>query len=42
MDPRLWTFVILTVAGIVYSIWETMRAKGHSPGGASLQPTQNH
>ena len=32
MDPRLWTFVILTVAGIVYSIWKTERAKLQAPG----------
>jgi hypothetical protein len=23
--PKLWTFVILTIAGIVYSIWKTKR-----------------
>lgn len=30
--PILWTFVILTVAGIVYSIWKLKRAKRQSKG----------
>ena len=37
--PILWTFVILTISGLVYSIWKTKRTHRRSPGGTSLQPT---
>jgi membrane protein YqaA with SNARE-associated domain len=36
--PILWTFVILTIAGIVYSIWKTKRTNRLSPGRRILQP----
>ncbi len=38
--PIMWTFVILTVAGLVYSIWKTRRHDRGSSGTTSLQP--NH
>lgn len=37
--PILWTFVILTIAGLVYSIWKIKRTNRHSSGETSLQPT---
>ncbi|KAA6463372.1 DedA family protein [Acidobacteria bacterium AB60] len=37
--PILWTFVILTVAGLVYSIWKTKRANRRSRRGTSFQPS---
>ncbi len=39
--PILWTFVILTVAGLVYSIWKIKRTNRRSPEGSSLQPTHS-
>lgn len=39
--PILWTFVILTVAGLVYSIWKIKRTNRRSPEGLSLQPTHS-
>lgn len=38
--PILWTFVILTIAGLVYSIWRIRRNTRRSPGNEALQPTQ--
>jgi membrane protein YqaA with SNARE-associated domain len=40
--PLMWTFVILTLAGLVYTIWKTKRTNRRSPEGASLQTTQVH
>ena len=36
--PILWTFVILTVAGIVYSIWKIKRTNRLSPSHHTLHP----
>lgn len=36
--PILWTFVILTVAGIVYSLWKTRRRNQGSSSTPHLQP----
>lgn len=40
--PILWTFVIMTAAGLVYSIWKIKRTNRHSPKGTSWQPTHSH
>jgi len=40
--PIMWTFVILTIAGLVYSIWKSKHSNRHSPGGTSLQPTHGN
>ena len=36
--PISWTFVILTAAGIVYSIWKSKHTRLRSPRGQPLQP----
>jgi hypothetical protein len=36
----MWTFVILTLAGLVYSIWKIRRHNRGSSSTSSLQP--NH
>jgi membrane protein YqaA with SNARE-associated domain len=36
--PISWTFVILTAAGIVYSIWKSKRTLRRSPRAQPLQP----
>lgn len=40
--PILWTFVIMTAAGLVYSIWKIKRTNRRSPEGTSWQPTHSH
>lgn len=39
--PVLCTFVILTVAGIVYSIWKTKRLRRQSTSGSSPPPSHS-
>ena len=36
--PILWTFVILTVAGLVYSLWKLRRNQPKASGPAALRP----
>lgn len=40
--PILWTFVIMTAAGLVYSIWKIKGTNRRSPEGTSWQPTHSH